>query len=63
MALAETDKPMKIAIIGGGFCGILTAINLLRDREQRLHIHIVNKEYDVAAPSLKSRPAKGGGLP
>jgi hypothetical protein len=24
---------------------------------------IVNKEYDVAAPSLKSRPAKGGGLP
>jgi len=48
MALAETDKPMKIAIIGGGFCGILTAINLLRDREQRLHIHIVNKEYDVA---------------
>jgi uncharacterized NAD(P)/FAD-binding protein YdhS len=46
--LAESDQPIKITIIGGGFCGILTAINLLQDPEQHLHIHIINKEYDVA---------------
>jgi uncharacterized NAD(P)/FAD-binding protein YdhS len=46
--LAETDQPMKIAIIGGGFCGILTAINLLQDAEEVLHIHIINSEKPIA---------------
>ncbi len=48
MLLANTDRPLNIAIIGGGFCGVLTAINLLQDSDRRLHIHIINKEYDVA---------------
>jgi uncharacterized NAD(P)/FAD-binding protein YdhS len=48
MSLAETDQPLNVAIIGGGFCGILTAINLLQDAEEYLHIHIVNSEKKIA---------------
>jgi uncharacterized NAD(P)/FAD-binding protein YdhS len=36
-------QPLKITIIGGGFCGIMTAINLLEINSQPLHIHIINK--------------------
>lgn len=46
--MAETDQPLNVAIIGGGFCGILTAINLLQDAEEYLHIHIVNSEKKIA---------------
>lgn len=45
--LAETDQPIRIAIIGGGFCGTLTAINLLQDAEQSLHIHIFNTDKPI----------------
>jgi len=40
--MSITEEPVKIAIIGGGFSGMLTAINLLQDPNQRLHIHIFN---------------------
>ena len=43
MAVAEINQPVRIAIIGGGFCGVLTAIHLLRDKSQYQHIHIINK--------------------
>lgn len=46
--MAEKGEPIKIAIIGGGFCGILTAINLLQDPEQYLHIHIFNTGKPIA---------------
>ena len=32
----------SIAIIGGGFCGTITAINLVRFADRPLEIHIVN---------------------
>lgn len=48
ITLAETDQPLNVAIIGGGFCGILTAINLLQDAEEYLHIHIINSEKKIA---------------
>jgi uncharacterized NAD(P)/FAD-binding protein YdhS len=56
----NTDDPIRIAIIGGGFCGILTAIHLLQDPEQHLHIHIFNSgkpigcgvAYDPHTPGL-----------
>lgn len=43
MAIAETNQPVRIAIIGGGFCGMLTAIHLLQDESQNQQIHIINK--------------------
>jgi len=58
--MSKTDDPLRIAIIGGGFCGILTAIHLLQDPEQHLHIHIFNTgkpigcgvAYDPHTPGL-----------
>jgi len=44
----NTGDPIRIAIIGGGFCGILTAIHLLQDQEQHLHIHIFNIGKPIA---------------
>ncbi|SEV89842.1 Uncharacterized NAD(P)/FAD-binding protein YdhS [Chitinophaga sp. YR573] len=41
-------EPLNITIIGGGFCGIMTAINLMKDDTLPLHIHIVNKGYPIA---------------
>lgn len=46
--MTENYQPVDIAIIGGGFCGILTAIHLLRDNGLPLHIHIINKGYAFA---------------
>jgi len=48
LAITETDKPVHIAIIGGGFCGVLTAIHLLRDNRLHLHIHLINKGSALA---------------
>jgi len=41
-------KPLQITIIGGGFCGIMTAINLVRNTDMPLHIHIINKGNQLA---------------
>jgi uncharacterized NAD(P)/FAD-binding protein YdhS len=40
--LAEIEQPVNIAIIGGGFCGIITAMHLLRHDKTGLHVHIIN---------------------
>ncbi len=41
-------QPLQITIIGGGFCGAITAVNLLRDNTQSLHINIINKGNPIA---------------
>ena len=48
MALTETHQPVNIAIIGGGFCGVLTAIHLLNNPHLPVHIHLINKGYPLA---------------
>ncbi|MDN5287796.1 MAG: hypothetical protein JWR38_4070 [Mucilaginibacter sp.] len=49
MALTETHQPVNIAIIGGGFCGVLTAIHLLNHQcLPPVHIHLINKGYPIA---------------
>jgi uncharacterized NAD(P)/FAD-binding protein YdhS len=37
----------SVAIIGGGFCGTLTAVNLARLSNDSLRVHIVNKQYPL----------------
>jgi uncharacterized NAD(P)/FAD-binding protein YdhS len=39
---------VDITIIGGGFCGVITAINLLENRDIPIHIRLVNKGYPLA---------------
>jgi uncharacterized NAD(P)/FAD-binding protein YdhS len=41
-------QPLHITIIGGGFCGIVTAINLLQNNHCPVQISIVNKGYPLA---------------
>jgi len=41
-------QPLQITIIGGGFCGVITAVNLLRDNTQSMHINIINKGNPIA---------------
>jgi uncharacterized NAD(P)/FAD-binding protein YdhS len=48
LAITDTDRPVTIAIIGGGFCGTLTAIHLLRSESAKLNIHIINKGHALA---------------
>jgi len=43
LTLAETEQPVNIAIIGGGFCGMVTAMHLLRYKKTGIHVHIINK--------------------
>src|SRR5262245_41448183 len=42
MAIQSGNHRPAVAIIGGGFCGTVTAINLVRFADQPLDIHIVN---------------------
>lgn len=42
MKSAKNNKPVDIAIIGCGFCGTITAINLLNDKDANLHIHMID---------------------
>lgn len=44
----ETNRSENIAIIGGGFCGILTAIHLMKDQHLPVHIHLINSGYPIA---------------
>jgi uncharacterized NAD(P)/FAD-binding protein YdhS len=37
----------SVAIIGGGFCGTLTAVNLARLSSDSLRVNIVNKQYPL----------------
>jgi uncharacterized NAD(P)/FAD-binding protein YdhS len=38
-----TTKPERIAIIGGGFCGVMTAVNLARLSRRPLQLAIINQ--------------------
>ena len=48
MAFTETNQPLTIAIIGGGFCGALTVIHLLQSKTADFHIHLINKGHVLA---------------
>src|SRR5271155_4289651 len=41
-------QPENIAIIGGGFSGAMTAVNLARLSRQRLHLIIINQRRPMA---------------
>lgn len=41
-------RPLQITIIGGGFCGVITTVNLLRSNSQPLHINIINNGNPIA---------------
>ncbi|WP_158799819.1 FAD/NAD(P)-binding protein [Pedobacter sp. L105] len=41
------NNPVQVTIIGGGFCGIMTAVNLMR-LNASVHIHLINKGYPLA---------------
>jgi len=43
LLLKKENRHVDVAIIGAGFCGILTAIHLLRAKELQIHIHIINE--------------------
>ncbi|BAU53729.1 FAD/NAD(P)-binding protein [Mucilaginibacter gotjawali] len=38
----------QITIIGGGFCGIMTAIHLMQNHDIALDIHLINKDNPLA---------------
>jgi uncharacterized NAD(P)/FAD-binding protein YdhS len=40
--------PLEIAIIGGGFCGTMTAVQLAKKAKSPLNIHIINAAYPLA---------------
>jgi len=48
LEFTETCKSKAIAIIGGGFCGVLTAIHMLRHNNPHLHIYLINKGHALA---------------
>jgi uncharacterized NAD(P)/FAD-binding protein YdhS len=48
LTLIHTHHPVNIAIIGGGFCGTLTALHLLNDNHLPIHIYLINKGYPIA---------------
>lgn len=39
----KTSKPERVAIIGGGFCGVMTAVNLARLCGRSLNITLINQ--------------------
>ncbi len=40
--------PKHIVIIGGGFCGIITAVNILRKTQESIKITLINSDYPIA---------------
>src|SRR5277367_6311731 len=43
-----TSKRERVAIIGGGFCGVMTAVNLARLSRRPLHITLINQHRPTA---------------
>src|SRR5689334_744883 len=39
---SSSKSPLSFAIIGGGFCGVMTAVNLARLAKRALHLTIIN---------------------
>lgn len=48
MIPVESERKPVIAIIGGGFCGTLTAVHLLSQKEIPLHIILINSKYPLS---------------
>src|SRR5580700_9935294 len=40
-----TSLPARIAIIGGGFSGVMTGVNLARLSRRPLHVMLINQQY------------------
>lgn len=45
--LMPESKPTRIAIVGGGFSGVMTAVNLSRLAKRPLHLFIINHQRPV----------------
>lgn len=41
------EKKIQIAIVGGGFCGVMTAVHLLSQQKTPLHIILINAQYPL----------------
>ncbi|MCD0488799.1 FAD/NAD(P)-binding protein [Pedobacter sp. MC2016-14] len=41
--IKQHPNPLNLVIIGGGFCGALTAIHLLKEQDVSINIHLVHK--------------------
>lgn len=46
MAVNKSEK--EIAIVGMGFCGLMTAIHLIRNADSKIKLHLINHEYPFA---------------
>jgi uncharacterized NAD(P)/FAD-binding protein YdhS/glyoxylase-like metal-dependent hydrolase (beta-lactamase superfamily II) len=47
--LGEDYFPSSISIIGGGFCGSLVAINLLRSASHPLRIQLIERKFEIGS--------------
>ena len=45
--VSETARPIRIVVIGGGFSGAMTAVNIARLAESPVHVTIVNGDRPV----------------
>ncbi|HEY0244476.1 MAG TPA: FAD/NAD(P)-binding protein, partial [Mucilaginibacter sp.] len=45
--IKKDNLPVTIAVIGGGFCGILTAIHLMNYGKLKAQLYIINKGYPL----------------
>src|SRR6187200_3185883 len=43
----QPSRPLRIVVIGGGFSGAMTAVNVARLSEQPLHITVINDDLPV----------------
>jgi uncharacterized NAD(P)/FAD-binding protein YdhS len=46
--MSKPESALSIVIVGGGFCGVMTLVHLLRSSEKNLNITLINKGYPVA---------------
>lgn len=44
--MPQTDKPLEVAIIGIGFSGLMTAVQLIRKATSPLTLYLINDKYD-----------------
>jgi uncharacterized NAD(P)/FAD-binding protein YdhS len=43
-----SDTAFSVVIAGGGFCGMMTLVNLARKADREIKIVLINKEYKIA---------------
>lgn len=44
----HSDSEFSVVIIGGGFCGVMTLINLINNADKKIAITLINKGYPIA---------------